>query len=195
VVGCRLSLHLRILYAGGKAIKDKTMSGAALAYISSSERGRSDGLLAGVAATLAAEGMALAGVVQINTEVDPSRPCHMDLRILGTTQTVRISQFLGTGSKGCRLDPAGLEEAVGHVERQLLASKPQLLILNKFGKQEGEGRGFRPLIAQALERDIPVLTAVSALNADRFASFADGMDTALPSDRDSILAWCRSVIA
>jgi hypothetical protein len=177
------------------SIKDQTMAGAALGYISSSERGRSDGLLAGVAATLAAKGMALAGVVQINTEVDPSRPCHMDLSILGTAQTVRISQFLGTGSRGCRLDPAGLEEAVGHVERQLLTTKPQLLILNKFGKQEAEGRGFRPLIAQALERDIPVLTAVSSLNAARFAGFADGMDTALSPDPDAILAWCRSVTA
>ncbi len=169
------------------------MAGAALGYVSTSERGRSDGLLAGVATALAAQGVILAGVVQINTEVDATRPCHMDLSVLGTEKTVRISQFLGVGSKGCRLDPAGLEEAVGHVERQLLGTRTQLVILNKFGKQEGEGRGFRPLIGRAMDMEIPVLTAVSSLNLTRFVNYAGGMETALPADHDSLLAWCRSV--
>jgi hypothetical protein len=171
------------------------MAGAALGYVSATERGHSDGLLAGVAATLSREGVGLAGVVQFNTEVDPMRPCHMDLLVLGTEQTVRISQFLGVGSKGCRLDAAGLEEAVGHVEAALQRPFPKLLFINKFGKQECEGRGFRPLIGRALELDIPVLTAVSALNLPRFVDFAGGMETALPADHDAVLAWCRSAMS
>lgn len=171
------------------------MAGAALGYVSTGERGRSDGLLAGVAAALAAQSVALGGVVQINTEVDPSRPCHMDLAVLGTAHQIRISQFLGTGSKGCRLDPAGLEEAVGHVERALETPLPKLLFINKFGKQECEGRGFRPLIGRALELDIPVLTAVSALNLPQFLDFAGGMETELAAEHDTVMAWCRAAIS
>lgn len=163
------------------------MQSAGLGYVTAAQRGQSDALLTLVAQALAGK-KALCGVVQTNTEYDPDRPCHMDLSVLGTQTVIRISQFLGPGSRGCRLDASGLETAVAQVERGL-TPQTDLLIINKFGKQECDGRGFRPLIGQALSMGIPVLTAVSALNLPRFLEFADGMAVALPDHGDAILNW------
>jgi hypothetical protein len=162
-----------------------------LGFVTGGERGQADLVLAEVAAQLQAAGVALAGVVQVNEEFDPERPCHMDLHILNGVEVVRISQNLGSLAKGCRLDPAGLVQAVGLVE-QALAAGPALLIVNKFGRQEAEGHGFRPLIGQALAAGIPVLTSVNAGYQAAFDAFSDGMGVALPCACDDILAHCRA---
>ncbi len=161
-----------------------------LGFVTGGERGQADMVLAEVAAQLRAKGVALAGVVQVNEEFDPARPCHMDLHILTGTDVVRISQNLGALSKGCRLDPAGLEQAVGLVA-QALDTGPDLLIVNKFGKQEADGRGFRPLIGQALAAGIPVLTAVTPANRPAFEAFAEGLGVALECRAEAILQFCR----
>ncbi|MDN5785662.1 DUF2478 domain-containing protein [Pseudorhodobacter sp.] len=161
-----------------------------LGYVTGGMRGQADSVLAEVATTLRAEGVALAGVVQVNETFDPNRACHMDLHVLSGDRIIRISQNLGSLSKGCRLDPAGLEQAVGLVE-QALEAGPDLLIINKFGKQEVDGRGFRPLIGRALAEGIPVLTAVPEGHLAEFEVFAEGMGLRLACDPTGILAFCR----
>ena len=49
-----------------------------LGFVTGGMRGQADVVLAEVAAQLRAEGVALAGVVQVNEDFDPARPCHMD---------------------------------------------------------------------------------------------------------------------
>ena len=154
-------------------------------------RGGIDRLLAEVAESLAAEGWALAGAVQVNSGCCDTGNCDMDLRLIDGSGTIRISQTLGPGSDGCKLDPAGLEEAVGRVS-VALGQRPRLLIVNKFGRQEAEGRGFRPLIAEALGAGIPVLTGVSHDHRSDFIAFAEDLATALPADAAAILNWCRA---
>lgn len=165
------------------------MSG--LAYVIGGGKGEGDRLLAEVAEVLHRRGWPLAGVVQINTERGEA-PCDMDLSVLGRSERIRISQSLGPHSQGCRLDPEGLETAVGLVAGTL-AEGPRLLIVNKFGKAEIEGRGFRPLIGEALAAGIPVLTGVKALNLEGFRAFAGGFEEALEADVGAILRWCDRV--
>lgn len=162
-----------------------------LGYVVSEGRGEGDRLIHAVAMQLRAAGLPLAGAVQTNVERDPAHKCDMDLHILSGHDVVRISQDLGRLSRGCRLDPAGLERAVGLVGAAL-ADRPALLIVNKYGKQEIDGRGFRPLIGEALAEGIPVLTAVNRGNVDAFLAFAADRAAPLPADADAILAWCRS---
>lgn len=162
-----------------------------LGYVTGAERGQADLVLAKVVAELRRVGLSLAGVVQVNEEFDPARPCHMDLHVLAGAEVIRISQNLGSQAKGCRLDPAGLMQAVGLVERALEGG-PDMLILNKFGRQEAEGRGFRPVIGHALAAGIPVLTAVNAGYQAAFDEFAEGLGVALPCSRDVILQFCMS---
>lgn len=165
---------------------------AALAYVTKDGRGASDRLLAEVAARLDARGWPLAGVVQHNIPLGDTDLCDMHLRILRSDRKVCISQSLGAGSTGCRLNPQGLAEAVGLVAP--LLGDARLLIVNKFGKAESEGDGFRDLIGQALGQGIPVLTAVNGLNRAAFELFAGGMAEALPADLAAILGWCDTAV-
>ncbi|WP_209597824.1 DUF2478 domain-containing protein [Ruegeria sp. HKCCSP351] len=163
-----------------------------LAYVTTTDRGATDRLLSAVAERLLASGAKLAGVVQTNTECTDSSKCDMDVRVLPDGDTIRISQSLGSQSRGCRLDPAALEQAVGYVTASL-ANAPDLLIINKFGKHESDGRGFRPVIGEALALDIPVLVGVNGLNAGKFNAFAEGAAEALPADLDAIEAWFNRI--
>ena len=163
-----------------------------LAYVTTTDRGATDRLLSAVAERLLARGAKLSGVVQTNTECADNTKCDMDLRVLPDGETIRISQSLGAHSRGCRLDPAALEQAVGYVTGSLSES-PQLLIINKFGKHEADGRGFRPVIGEALALEIPVLVGVNGLNAEKFRDFTDGVAQALEPEVDAIVAWFERV--
>ena len=66
-----------------------------------------------------------------------------------------------------------------------------VLIVNKFGKHEAEGRGFRDTIALALERGIPVLVGANRLNEDALVEFTEAFAQRLPSDEDALLDWTR----
>jgi glycosyltransferase involved in cell wall biosynthesis len=162
-----------------------------LGYITAIGRGAGDRLLADLAQALVARGVAVAGVVQLNRETRPDRHCDMDLMVLGHDHHVRISQDLGPLSRGCRLDAQGLETAVGLVMADL-TQNPALVIINKFGKSEAEGRGFRNALAEAMVAGIPVLTAVSSGNLAAFLDFAGDLAEPVTADADVLLAWCLS---
>ena len=85
-----------------------------------------------------------------------------------------------------------LETAVGLVKADLL-SGAHLLIVNKFGKHEAEGRGFRNVIAEAVAMDIPVLVGLNTLNRPAFESFTQGLAVQLPSDHAALMAWVEDV--
>ncbi len=161
-----------------------------LGYVITQAEGDGDALIATVTRTLAAEGVPLAAAVQVNRGAGAMRRSHMDLELLPAGTVIRISQDLGPGATGCRLDPAALETAVGQLDAAL-AARPGIVIVNKFGKQELAGRGFRALIGTALAEGIPVLVGVHAENRTAFETFADGLGTALAADAPTVLAWCR----
>ncbi|HHX88422.1 MAG TPA: DUF2478 domain-containing protein [Paracoccus sp.] len=163
-----------------------------LGYVIGAERGTVDALMAEIAARLEARGWPLAGVVQINSDTGPATRCEMDLQVLALDARVRISQRLGPLSRGCRLDPQGLAEAVGMVERAL-DQGPRLLLINKFGKAELDGGGFRPAIGRALAAGVPVLTAVNQANLAGFEAFSAGMGTALPAQVSQVVDWCMTL--
>jgi len=159
-----------------------------LAYVTTTDRGATDRLLSAFSERLLMRQARLAGVVQTNTECADDARCDMDLRVLPAGETIRISQSLGSQSRGCRLDPAALEAAVGHVTASLTTGI-QLLIINKFGKHEADGRGFRPVIAEALAQDIPVLVGVNKLNLDKFLGFTGQECQRLTPDLGALECW------
>lgn len=159
-----------------------------IAYTTACGAGATDILLTQVAEELIKFGRRPVGVVQTNTERLRSGPCDMDVKVLPSGPTIRISQSLGCGAKGCRLDPHALETAVGLVEEQLRLGA-DCLIVNKFGKHEAEGRGFRNVLAEAVVRDIPVLVGLHRLNAEAFHAFTDGLASNLEADETNILSW------
>lgn len=164
-----------------------------IAYTKAPGRGDTDLLLARFAAALMARGVRLAGTVQINSDPPCDGPCDMDVRVLPDGPVIRISQSLGPGARGCRLDPGALQGAVAHVEDAMRRGF-DLMIINKFGKHEASGQGFRDVIAEAVAQDIPVLVGASSLNAEAFQSFAGGLAQAVEPDLDALLAWAEAAL-
>ncbi len=162
-----------------------------IAYVMAEGRGDTDLLLHGVAMRAQARGLRLCGTVQINSNCDADRPCDMDVQVLPDGPVIRISQTLGPGARGCRLDPAALEQAVAESERRLDAGC-DLVIVNKFGKHEAEGRGFRGLIAEALSLDVPVLVGVNSLNVPRLEAFCAGVAVPIAAESEALDTWLAS---
>lgn len=130
---------------------------------------------------LAADGLTCAGFIQRDTPRPGRSRCDMVLEDIRTGAPIPISQDRGPGARGCRLDESGLTRAMMACSESL-RSGPDVLILNKFGKSESEGRGFRPLIAEAIEREIPLLIAVSWVNIDSWRCFAGDLSIEVPLD-------------
>ena len=164
-----------------------------LAHVTLSDApGAADLLLGDIAATLAAEGLRLAGAVQTNHERGADCSCDMDLTVLGCDGApVRISQSLGSGSQGCRIDSGALAVAAGRAAK-VLDRGADLVIVNKFGRVEAEGGGFRDLIAQALDSGIPVLVAVPPKFQGAFTEFAGDLSQAV--EPGAALDWCRGAV-
>ncbi len=159
-----------------------------IAYTMSPNRGDTDELLSTLADELATCGIRARGVVQTNIDCPNGGPCDMDVRVLPDGPVIRISQSLGTAARGCRLDPSALETAVGFVDASLDA-KTELLIINKFGKHEAEGRGFRDVIANSIMHGMPVLVGLNGLNAKAFEEFSGGTAVFLSPDLDELKRW------
>ncbi|MEO0864723.1 MAG: DUF2478 domain-containing protein [Pseudomonadota bacterium] len=164
-----------------------------IGYTVAPGRGDTDLLLAGLADALAARDVRTVGTVQINTECEGEGPCDMDVRVLPDGPVLRISQTLGAGARGCRLDPGALETAIGLCEARLDGAG--ILIVNKFGKQEALGRGFRGLIGDALAQGIPVLVGLNRLNQDAFHDFTGNAAVEIAPNETALLAWVDEVLA
>jgi len=156
-------------------------------------RGDTDLLLLNLAQDLMNSGYRPCGTVQINTECEGSGPCDMDVKVLPDGPVLRISQSLGSGARGCRLDPSALESAVGLVEASL-DQGADFLIINKFGRSEAEGRGFRQAIAEAMSKDIPVLVGLNGLNEKAFLKFTEGYAMSIEPDLEVLRTWLESSI-
>lgn len=153
-------------------------------------RGDTDLILQQVALAMIGEGFCPAGTAQINTERAGTEPCDMDVVVLPTGPRICISQSLGPGARGCRLNPEALESAVSLVQSRLPSS--DCLIVNKFGKHEADGRGFRPVIAEALTAGLPVVVGLNDLNAPAFEDFCGGLAERLNPLPDAIVNWLLS---
>ncbi|WP_138471488.1 DUF2478 domain-containing protein [Poseidonocella sp. HB161398] len=165
-----------------------------IGYVTAEGRGDGDRLLCALAERLGAQGLRLAGVVQHNTDRADDSGCDMDVRVLPDGPLVRISQSLGAGSSGCRLDAGALEQAVGLVGASMAAGA-DLLMVNKFGKHEAEGRGFRALIGDALAAEVPVIVGVAEKNMPAFLEFAGEFAEPVPAETAALEAWALGMRA
>lgn len=165
-----------------------------LGWLDQAATGGGDGaheLMRRIAAALAAEGVTVRGAIQTNAPGGGDCHCDMVLEILGDDgPDVTISQDLGRESQGCRLDAGALEGAAQRVLDTLPLA--QMVVLNKFGKQEILGRGMVAVIAAAMERDLPVLISVAPQQRAEFLAFAG--DLAVPLAPEDAAQWCREAV-
>jgi hypothetical protein len=147
-----------------------------------------DRLLIEVASRLKASGLKLAGSLQWNAGAH----CAMDLEDLATGR--RLTASLPAPQTSCRLDAAALEDAAG-LAASSVGPGVDLVIVNRFGKEEVAGRGYRPIIAAAIANDLPVLTCLNRAHQESFDRFAGDNAEHLPADCEQVEAWCRACMA
>ena len=159
----------------------KIRAEAAIVSIVYSDSAVAAALLWRVARSLRGAGIACAGFVQHDEPRQGRSLCDMVLENLSSGERLAISEDRGPGARGCRLDAGSLMAAL-QTAHTALASGPEVLILNKFGKSESEGGGFRPLIAEALALDIPVLIGVPWRNVESWRIFTGGLAREFATD-------------
>jgi nucleoside-triphosphatase THEP1 len=151
-----------------------------------------DTLLATFASDLICEGNRVGGIVQKNTKGACGSRELMEVIDLMTGSAIRICQSLGSGAGACKLNPAGLAEAATAVSRAV-AANVDLVIVNKFSKQEAAGGGLRAEIADAITAGRPLLTAVPNKCYDAWASFTGSFGTTLVCERRIVEDWWREM--
>jgi hypothetical protein len=135
-------------------------------------------------------GLSVRGVVQVTQPSESARrPCIV-LRDVHDGAITVISEDRGPFAVSCRLDNAGLAGVAGRLMAALDTS-PDLLVLNRFGKTECEGGGFRDVISAALLRGIPVLIGVREERVSDWRAFHGGLGQELPTDAAVLATWVR----
>ncbi|AMJ63328.1 DUF2478 domain-containing protein [Bosea sp. PAMC 26642] len=149
---------------------------------------RIDDFMAALASRLKDGGVRLGGVVQHNAGACDSGCLTMALEDLATGARFPISEDRGAGATGCRLDATGLAAAAGALA-VTLDGGADLVIINKFGRQEMLGQGLRQEIAAALLADMPLLIAVRRDLMPAWRDFAGDEWVELAPDMAQVEAW------
>jgi molybdate transport system ATP-binding protein len=151
-----------------------------------------DVLLAEFAQDLLRSGARIGGVVQHNVRDIAGKKTGMEVIDLSGGHAISICQPLGSGSMACKLDAAGLAEAAVAVQRAI-SDRVDLIVVNKFSKQEASGGGLRDELAQAILSGIPVLTAVPEKCIEDWKTFTGDYGTTLLASREAVDGWWREV--
>lgn len=149
-----------------------------------------DAFMADLADRLKSGGLRIAGVVQRNDASGAAGPAAMWLEDLSSGRRFPISEQRGAAARGCRLDMAGLVAAGGALAASL-GEPADLVIVNKFGRQETRGQGLRQEIAAVLLAGLPLLIAVRQDIVSEWREFAGEDWTELPAEPVAVEAWVR----
>ncbi len=152
-----------------------------------------DALMAQCAAGLIASGYRLGGINQSNAHRLGRRRCDMYVKDLLGGDEIKISLDRGNEARGCRLDPDAFARIDTWIERAV-RKRVDLLIINKFVREEAHGRGLRLVIGEAIIAEIPLVIGVSTRNFCDFVNFVGHSATRLKPDIEVITAWCRNAI-
>jgi hypothetical protein len=147
-----------------------------------------DAILRDFAADLSARGVRAVGMVQAGQCADSS----LSAVLLPSGETLLLAQDFDPAAKGCRLDLARLQNA-GERIAEAMGQGADLVIINRFGKRERDGKGLGHLIERALDADIPVVIAVAGDRFNDWVKFAGGMTVKLACDRAALDQWWNDV--
>ena len=172
----------------------KTHSAATphLAAICTEFGAEADVIIDHVVATLLAEGKKVVGMQQRATGIHTTG-CAAQLQNIESGEYHRITQTPDSESVSCNIDIEALEKVALSLA-QSLNSDLDLVIVNRFSKQESSGGGFCPVIQRALELGIPILTVVNAQWQQRWHDYGAGHVITLPASHACVLEWCHASV-
>ena len=124
-----------------------------------------------------ADGARIAGLVQERADDDLCDRHDVRVRDLPSGETLPIMQDLGAEATGCSVDPSAIAEAARLLDRAL-ATNPDLLVVNRFGRLESEGGGMLAEIGRAFADGVATIVCVPERYRDAWNAFAAGLDHA-----------------
>ena len=147
-----------------------------------------DALLDGFTAELKRRGFRVGGLVQRNH--GPGDDCaeRMELVDVATGRAYDITQKLGRESQSCRVDPTGVAEASQAI-RNAVASRVDLLVINKFAGLESHGDGLSDEMLTAIADGIPLLTSVGRRYLNEWQTATGGFCDLLSPVPDALWRW------
>jgi hypothetical protein len=181
----------RVRSQGNKANGERTMfdSQCDLAVLVYEQNEDPDEILRAFSADLTALGYRAAGLVQRGRHrLDEGLPALL----LDSGEELELFRTVGAGPACPRLDAARLSDAATQIERAIVRGA-DVLIVNRFGRQELEGKGLCRLVERAAGADIPVVIAVPAHRFAGWIRFSGGMSVKLRCNRDALDDWWHKV--
>ena len=151
-----------------------------------------DRILREFAADLNRRGYRAVGLVQLGHHCTDAP--KLSAMLIHTGEELQLFRDLGACATGCRLDVGQLLDAGSQVA-SAIDQGADLLIVNRFGRQEREGKGLSYLVEHALSADIPVVIAVPSHRFADWIKFADGMSVKLRCEREALDGWWNAVSA
>ncbi|MGH1419118.1 MAG: DUF2478 domain-containing protein [Hyphomicrobiaceae bacterium] len=148
-----------------------------------------DAVLFSVVDRLRADNCDLVGAIKHRGTPLGRTRCDMALEELSSGQVIPISQDLGPQSNACSLDFSALEHAAG-LTLSGLERGSDFLILNRFGKREANGDGFRSALENAVGQQVPCVLGVGKDHIKAWQEFTGPLGIVLPCDVDAVWDWC-----
>jgi nucleoside-triphosphatase THEP1 len=148
-----------------------------------------DEILCAFANHLAALGYRAAGLVQRGHR---RFGAGLSALLLHSGEELTLFRDTDAGEIGPRLDAVRLQDAASQISRAI-DQGADIVIVNRFGRQELNGRGLCSLVERAAHADIPVVIAVPAHRFADWIKFADGMTVKLRCDREALVDWWQTI--
>ncbi len=170
------------------------MAPAPIAVIVYEPGAAADATLAVLAHGLAARGLRVSGLVQHNDGACALPGFSMALEDIATRRTIPLVDPGIVTPHACRLDVSGLAEAATLLAPERHAGS-DVVVVNKFGRQESLGRGLRDEMAALALAGLPLLTSVRVDLLPAFAAFTGGGHVILAPQIDAVMAWLAGLAA
>lgn len=147
------------------------------------------GFLARLADRVKAEGRRVAGIVQEHVHDTDGVFIGIDAVDVTTGHHIAIKRNDGSAkSDRCTLDTQQLAET-SPILRAAIADKPDLIVLDKFGIEEQNGRGLTDEIMAIISEGIPFLISVPEPVLDIWTERTGGLGGVLPMDDEALDDW------
>jgi hypothetical protein len=134
-----------------------------------------------------ARGVRIAGLIE-EFEANPQKRHSARLKNITTGEVYPLFQDLGPMAAACHLDGGGIVAACAAV-RDEIERGCDLVILSKFFQLEAARSGLMDAFVIAVERNIPVLTAVSPAYNTSWNRFTSPLSVTLSADDAALDQW------
>lgn len=183
----------KTLPAGGESeiLADGPTPFAAVVY--AGKKGRREGL-ARFVDSLKKSNVDVAGILQEKVPLGDGELRQVNAVNIATGQRIPINQptIESWRDRLCSLNVSALVETTA-ILRRAIEDRVDLIVVEKFGDEERDGKGLNDEVLLGISAGIPLLIAVPETNLDVWTERSGGMGAVLPCDENALHEWWASI--